>query len=118
MVLISPFPVTLTETVGTLSTVGLHVKGPNESPDRFELRVNQRSGSGRKTAKRAIGCANNYRRRAVKRGGWKVQRQRIYWLYDEENLKVRRTERRRKRVGSAVAASRRNQCSDGRAKAV
>jgi len=32
--------------VGTLSTVGLHVKGPNESPDRFELRVNQRSGSG------------------------------------------------------------------------
>ena len=71
--------------------------------------VNQRSGSGRKTAKMAIGCANSYRRLTVllKREGWKVQRQRIYRLYDEENLKVRSTDRKKTALGSGVAARRR-----------
>lgn len=80
--------------------------------------VNQRSGSGRKTAKMVIGCANSYRRLTVllKREGWKVQRQRIYRLYDEENLKVRSTDRKKTALRSGVAARRRNQCSGGRAR--
>ena len=56
-----------------------------------------------------------YRRLTVllKREGWKVNAKRIYRLYDEKNLKVRSTERkkiaRRQRI-SQSQATRPNQC--------
>lgn len=57
-----------------------------------------------------------YRRRTVllRREGWKISAKRVYRLYDEENLKVRSTERkkiaRRQRVPQTQAAGL-NQCS-------